>query len=126
MYRKVLALFQQNLGNQPRIQHKAGGDSTQNVTLTTQDLLLLLLPWLPSGECEELWRLCVSTAVIGNADAGVQKRGYRILSKLVQGGKLVGVLDAETTLQRLIERADNVGAAARRVCLQSVSFLACS
>jgi len=116
MYRKVVALFKQNLNNQPKSQPKASGDNVQNVTLTTQDLLVLLLPYLPLTECEELWELCASTAVIGNPDAGVQKRGYRILSKLVQGGKLNAVLNAEAVLQQLAEGADSVGAAAKRVC----------
>lgn len=119
MYRKVIALFQQNIGNQPKNLPKAGSDNSQNVTFTTQDLLILLLPYLPLKECEELWTICTSTGVIGNADAGVQKRGYRILFKLVQGGKLAAVLKAEAILQHLTESADSVAAAAKRVCLHS-------
>ena len=116
MYQKVIALFKQNLNNQPKKPPKTDGDNVQNVTLTTQDLLVLLLPYLPFAECEELWGFCVSTAVISNADAGVQKRGYRVLSKLVQGEKLSAVLNAEVVLHQLAESADRVGPAARRVC----------
>jgi ribosomal RNA-processing protein 12 len=116
MYRKVIALFQQNLSNQPKNLAKPGGDNVPNVILTTQDLLVLLLPYLPLSECKELWGLCVSGAIIGNADGGIQNRGYRILSKLVQGGKLGAVLDAEAVLQHLAEGASSVGAAAKRVC----------
>ncbi|KAF8515453.1 NUC173-domain-containing protein [Gautieria morchelliformis] len=114
MYRKVVALFQQNLSNQPKNLAKPGGDNVQNVILTTQDLLVLLLPYLPLSECKELWGVCASAAIIGNADGGIQKRGYRILSKLVQGGKLGAFLDAAAVLQQLAEGADSVGAAAKR------------
>ena len=124
MYRKVIVLFQQNLDNQLKTLPKKSGDNVQNVTLTTQDLLVLLIPFLPLVECEELWGLCASTAVIGNADAGVQKRGYRVLSKLVQGEILSAVLNGEAVLQQLSEGV-NVGAAARRVCHHNHHPLPC-
>ncbi|KAF8521281.1 NUC173-domain-containing protein [Hysterangium stoloniferum] len=121
MYQKVVTLFQQNLANPVTKEPKKPEGS--NITLMTQDLLILLLPYLPKKECEELWILCVSRAVISNADAGVQKRCYRTLSKLVQAGKLSSVLDAEKVLTELIASAETVGASAKRDRVTLLSLL---
>ncbi|KAF8586684.1 NUC173-domain-containing protein [Ramaria rubella] len=114
MYRKVIALFQHNLNNKPASIPKNNVDNAQNVILMTQDLLVLLLPYLPSPECEGLWNICISSLVIGNSDAAVQKRGYRILSKLAQGGKMSTILDVENILKQLSDGMDIVGPAAKR------------
>jgi ribosomal RNA-processing protein 12 len=111
MYQKVVTLFRQNLANPVTKGPKQPEGS--NVTLMAQDLLIILLPYLPQRECEELWRL--SHTAINNADAGIQKRCYRTLSKLIQAGKLSSVLDVEKVLIQLTASADTVAAAAKRV-----------
>lgn len=110
MFRKVVSLFEQNLAN-PRPIPKGGEAS--NMTLMAQDLLVLLLSELPQTQCQELWNICVSSSVIGNPDGGIQKRGYRLLSKLVQGGKLAN-LNVEDVLFQLTARSESVAAPAKR------------
>lgn len=46
-------------------------------------------------------------------DNGVQKRGYKILAKLVESGKVS--VDAEAILRQLDELADGLAPAAKKV-----------
>ena len=126
MYRKVVTLFQQNLGFPSKNLSKTAASDVPNVTLMAQDLLVLLLPCLSTADCKALWDLCASNAVVGNADAGIQKRGYRIMSKLVQSRRMDGRLDIEAVLSQLEEVAVGVGGPAKRVSLgfASVRLLA--
>lgn len=83
---------------------------------TTQDILLLLLPHLPLKEAASLFDLCLTPEILASKDAGVQKRGYRIVAKLLDGGKVT--LDGarvESTFKILIDATEKVGAAAKRV-----------
>ena len=121
MYKKVITLFKQNLTNPPK-SHPKGSDAP-NMTLMAQDLLVLLLPELPQAQCQELWTLCTSSQVVGNGDAAIQKRGYRILSKLVQTSKLSSELNIEEILTGLTASADSVGAPAKRDRITLVSLL---
>ena len=58
--------------------------------ITAEDLLLLLLPYLKQSQCSSLFSTCLDKTVIGSKEGGIQKRGYKILTKLVDG-KLVEV-----------------------------------
>lgn len=84
-----------------------------SVTATTQDILILLLPYLSSTDATALFQLCLSAEVLGGKDNGVQKRGYKILAKLVESGKIT--VDAETVLHTLDELADGLAPAAKKV-----------
>ncbi|KIJ49356.1 hypothetical protein M422DRAFT_59161 [Sphaerobolus stellatus SS14] len=112
MYKKVVSLFKQNLTNPAKNPPK--GSDAPNMTLMAQDLLILLLPELPLPQCQELWALCTSSQVTGSDDTAIQKRGYRILSKLVQTGKLSSVQSVEDVLTQLTATAETVGAPAKR------------
>lgn len=50
----------------------------------TQDILILLLPYLSSDDVIVLFHLCLSKEVLSSEESGVQKRGYKILAKLVE------------------------------------------
>ena len=99
-YEKVSSLFRNNLTNtvpvtsQPQHDKDAG-----KVTTTTQDILILLLPYLSPSASAALFDLCLTNEILGGKDNGVQKRGYKILTKLVEGRKVV--IDAEVTLRKL-------------------------
>lgn len=79
----------------------------------TQDILVLLLPHLSTQDTSQLFDTILSKEVLVNPDNGIQKRGYKILARLVEGGKLS--LDTETLLKRLDELSDGLSPAAKKV-----------
>lgn len=109
-YEKVSIMFKDNLANAasvPQSDKKAGG-----VTTATQDILILLLPYLSPSASAGLFRLCLSNSVLGGKDNGVQKRGYKILTKLVESRRVI--IDAEVTLRQLDEFVTNLAPAAKK------------
>jgi hypothetical protein len=79
----------------------------------TQDLLILLLPYLSSDDASSLFELCLTPDVLGCKDNGVQKRGYKILAKIVERGNTA--VDAEIVLRRLDSLGDELLPAAKKV-----------
>ena len=79
-----------------------------------QDLLLLLLPHLSPVDSVSLFQICLTQQVLGSKDNGIQKRGYKILAKLVESGKVP--VEAESLLRNLDELSDGLSAAAKKVC----------
>jgi ribosomal RNA-processing protein 12 len=51
--------------------------------------------------------------VLGGKDNGVQKRGYKILTKLLESGKVI--IDAPSIIQRLDDLSDGLSPAAKKV-----------
>ena len=86
------------------------------VVTMTQDLLQVLLPYLGEKDAQTLFEISSAEDVLENKATGVQKRGYKILSKLVESGKIE--VTPEDFLQQLEGRADGVSAAAKKVCAQ--------
>jgi ribosomal RNA-processing protein 12 len=101
-------LFIQNL-----VKPQGALSTGDSITATTQDLLLLLIPYLPAVDAIALFQKCLSTEILGSKDNGVQKRGYKILAKLTENGKVV--IDTETVLRRLDELSDGLSPAAKKV-----------
>lgn len=113
-YSKVVDLFKNNLANSSQTPSQHGGNlDPGSVTATTQDILILLLPHLSSSDATTLFHICLSNNIIGGKDNGVQKRGYKILAKLVESGKVS--VDAEAILRQLDELADGLAPAAKKV-----------
>jgi ribosomal RNA-processing protein 12 len=79
----------------------------------TQDLLILLLPHLSQANTSALFHLCLSAEVLGCKDNGIQKRGYKILAKIVESEQIE--VDAEAVLQMLDELGDGLLPAAKKV-----------
>jgi ribosomal RNA-processing protein 12 len=112
-YEKVSTLFRNNLANTAPVTSEIKGDKEAGkVTTATQDILILLLPYLSPSASSTLFDLCLTADVIGGKDNGVQKRGYKILTKLVESNKVV--VDAETTLRQLDELVANLTPAAKK------------
>lgn len=111
--RKVVGLFKANLAkaSTPVQSH----NDQKSVVTTMQDILVLLIPYLPTAEAKSIFDLCLTPEVLTNKDNGVQKRGYKLLGKLVESGNVE--IDAETMFKTLEEVADNTAAAAKKVCL---------
>lgn len=90
-----------------------GPDDNGSVTAMTQDILILLLPYLSSTDANAMFQACLSAEILACKDSGVQKRGYKILAKLANSGKVN--IDAEKVLGQLDEVAEGLAPAAKRV-----------
>ena len=110
-------LFKQNLTVPTATSSKSGMNTDGDGVVTmSQDLLQILLPYLGDKDAQTLFELSTMGDVLENKDTGVQKRGYKILSKLVDGGKIE--VTPENIIQQLEGRVDGVSAAAKKVCAQ--------
>jgi ribosomal RNA-processing protein 12 len=89
--------------------------STDNMAATFQDILIFLLKNLGPTESTSLFDLCLSPEVLSGKDNGVQKRGYKILTKLVVNGKVP--IDAETILRKMDDLTEGLTPAAKKVNL---------
>lgn len=107
-YQNVITLFKQNLTSAKTV----GPEGQGNVAAATQDLLVTLLPYLSSADASALFKLCLWPEVLNHSDNGVQKRGYKILGKLVESGRVS--VEPEEVLKRLDELADGLLAAAKK------------
>jgi ribosomal RNA-processing protein 12 len=90
----------------------------------TLDILVLLLPYLSAQDASELFDAIFSEEVLANPDNAVQKRAYKILARLVEGGKLP--IDAEQLFKRLDELSDGLSSAAKKVILTISCNLECN
>jgi ribosomal RNA-processing protein 12 len=106
----VFDLFGQNLKNLRNTRGSTNAGSTISMTL---DILVLLLPHLSTQDASELFDAIFSEEVLVSPDNGVQKRGYKILARLAEGGKLPQ--DAEPLIKRLDELSDRLSPAAKKV-----------
>ncbi|EPQ57690.1 hypothetical protein GLOTRDRAFT_37808 [Gloeophyllum trabeum ATCC 11539] len=103
-YAKVLDLFKRHVAS---TDEGSGG-----VTATTQDLLVILLPYLSAQDASALFDFCLSEQVLAHRDNAVQKRAYKILVKLAESGQ--AEVRAEEVLGRLQAVLDKLGAAGKK------------
>lgn len=113
-YHKLVTLFDQNLSRAKNISAPSAnkGPSADSMTVVTQDLLLLILPYLSSEDATALLKLYLTTEVLESRDNGVQKRGYKTLARLVESGKTQ--LDAAAVFKTLESLVDGLAAAAKK------------
>lgn len=90
----------------------------------TLDILILLLPYLSTQDASELFDAIFSEEVLVNPNNAVQKRAYKILARLVEGGKLP--IDVERLFKQLDELSDGLSAAAKKVILTISCNLECN
>ncbi|KAI0930205.1 hypothetical protein AcV5_006982 [Taiwanofungus camphoratus] len=109
---KLVELFKQNLSKSQATHSFNGVNESESITAVTQDLLALVLPHLSTVDSTALFNLCLSSEVLENKDNGVQKRGYKILAKLVEGRK--ATFDAKAVLHLLEKNIDGLAAAAKK------------
>ena len=96
---------------------RAGGPGAASPTShTMMDLLIILVPFLPKESAKALFAHAAGERLIGSDDPAVQKKSYRVLARLIEGGKvLVGGKGLEEFVARLADGGEVVAAAARRV-----------
>ncbi|KAJ7200710.1 armadillo-type protein [Mycena rebaudengoi] len=118
---KVVQLLKANLANQPVQPHRNSSIEGGSEAATTQDLVILLLPNLSPADGQQMFQLCLSAQVLSAKDNGVQKRGYKILTRLIESKKVV--VDAEVVLKQLDELADGLAPAAKKDRFNLLSLL---
>lgn len=95
------------------------------------DLLITLVPFLPVSEGSALLTLAESDALLKHDDAGVQKKTYRILARLVEGNKGEALLrsgkgtaaNVSELLRQLHDATVNVSSGAKRDRLNLLAAL---
>lgn len=71
----------------PQRDREAGPHAIPPVAHSMLDLLIAVVPFLPLEDGKQLLTLAESDTLLKNEDAGVQKKTYRILSRLMEGHK---------------------------------------
>ena len=107
---KVVDLFKNNLKTE--VTPVAGGPKS-NVVMTMQDILVLLVPFIPISETKSLFQLCLTQDVLSNKDHAIQKRGYKMLHKLIESGNVKP--NSEEVLALLDQVSDEAAPAAKKV-----------
>lgn len=77
------------------------------------DLLILMLSYLSPDDATALFDICLTGDILESRDNAVQKRGYKVLAKLVESGKID--VNAEDILKKLDAVVDGLAAAAKKV-----------
>ncbi|KAF8318020.1 NUC173-domain-containing protein [Clavulina sp. PMI_390] len=85
--------------------------NTPPVSHTMLDLLLILLPHLPHQPTAQLFEQAVSDKWIASNDAGVQKRSWRVLGRLLEAGLLwkESGMKKEDVIERVVKRVSETG-----------------
>ncbi|KAJ7268814.1 ribosomal RNA-processing protein 12 [Mycena haematopus] len=109
---KVVQLLKANLASQTAHPNRSSSIEGGSEAATTQDLVILLLPNLSRADAQQLFQLCLSAQVLCAKDNGVQKRGYKILARLIESQKVD--VDAEMVLKQLDTLADGLTPAAKK------------
>ena len=115
-YGKVIQLFKTNLAKTQQENKRPNTTAlSENASLTTtaQDILILLLPYMSPADAQSLFELCLTADVLSGKDNGIQKRGYKILARLLEGGKVA--VGAEEVLKQLDDLVDGLLPAAKKV-----------
>ncbi|KAF8160842.1 NUC173-domain-containing protein [Crassisporium funariophilum] len=110
-YMKVAQLFKTNLPASQKGPSNANNNG-DNMAATSQDILILLLASISAADSISLFELSLTPEVLCGKDNGVQKRGYKILTKLVQQGKVP--VEAETILRKLDDFTQGLTPAAKK------------
>lgn len=113
-YQKLAALLKQSLAKSAAGQVHPILPEQSSPTTMSLDLILLTLPYLSSADANSLFTLCLTTEILEAKDNAVQKRGYKILGKIIESGKIQ--IDAEAVLKQLDKFLDGLSSAAKKVC----------
>lgn len=80
------------------------------------DLLIIFVPYLPSAQSTSLFNATATPAMLEHPDATVQKKSYRLLKRLLEGGKLkLRGKQLEEFVEKLNAVGGGVGPGAQRV-----------
>ncbi|KAJ3546583.1 hypothetical protein NM688_g5502 [Phlebia brevispora] len=111
-YRKLIDLLKQNLAKTTTSHAASSTPEQSSLTAMTLDLIILTLPYLSSTDATSLFNLCLTTEILEAKDNAVQKRGYKILGKLIESSKVQ--VDTQSVLQQLDKLLDGMSSAAKK------------
>ena len=79
-------------------------------THTLLDLLIILIPYLPLDSASGLFAEMSTGSLIENSDAAIQKKTYRILTRLIETGKATALNGegADEFVKRLVAVGENM------------------
>ena len=117
MYTKLEEMLQSSLRNPA-----ASQQGTVPVSYTSPDLLLILLPHLPTNLSRALFEKACSPDLLENKDVGIQKRAYRVLASIFEVGNIAQAAVIEHLVKRLPETSESVGHGAEKASPTIVSY----
>ena len=79
----------------------------------TLDLLVIILPYLSTADGQALFEICLSSEITESKDNAVQKRGYKVLGKLIEQNKVSP--DPQQVLQKMDSLLEGLAPAAKKV-----------
>lgn len=88
------------------------------------DLLIILLPHLGPAPAKALFNAASTGNLIENSDAAIQKKSYRILTRLIELNK-ANALEGQgfdTFVQKLVDVSASIGPGAQRVSWHLTGF----
>ncbi|KAI0696713.1 ribosomal RNA-processing protein 12 [Cytidiella melzeri] len=109
-YQKLISLLKQNLAKPGPSQAQGGKDNS--ITAMTLDLLVLMLPHLSTSDGSALFDICLTSEITESSDNAVQKRGYKILGKLIEHDKASP--DPQQVLQKMDSLLSGLAPAAKK------------
>lgn len=112
-YQRLVTLFNEKFAQTQAPRQQSGPNSAASVIAVTQDLIIFILAPLSSADAQALFALCLTSEILENRDNGVQKRGYKILAKLTETGKIS--VDPSVVIQELEKFTDGLAPAAKKV-----------
>ncbi|WVR06684.1 hypothetical protein IAU60_003716 [Kwoniella sp. DSM 27419] len=93
------------------------------ISHTMLDLLIIFVPHLPPAQSFALFNAASQGTLLEHKDATVQKKSYRCLKRLIEGGKLGDKVNLEEFVAKLGEAGAGVGPGAQRDRLQLLTAL---
>lgn len=131
-YEKISSLLESSLKELvPQRDREVGPHAVPPAAHSMLDLLITILPFLPTEDAVRLFFSSSSDALLKNEDAGVQKKAYRILSRLMDRHKGEALLqtgngtsaNVAQLLIKLREATVNVASGAKRDRLNLLSAI---
>ncbi|UZJ52810.1 hypothetical protein CBS101457_002130 [Exobasidium rhododendri] len=123
-YEKIVTMLEQSLPTLvPAKDREVGPGSVPPVPHTMLDLLILLVNFLdPATDGSKLFELAIDDKFLACRDAGLQKKAYRVLARLMEGKRGVQILKVgegkagrlQELLEKLQKTTENVVAGAKR------------
>ena len=90
------------------------------------DLLIIFVPYLPTTQSASLFTAIATPTMLEHHDATVQKKSYRLLKRLLEGGKLGDIGQGQKLEEFVVKVGEagwGIGPGAQRVGLQILVWI---
>ena len=96
----------------PNNKARSDGNQQRSIVSAMQDILVILVPHLSQEDARTVFDLCLAPDVLRIQDTGVQKRAYKLLSKIQLTGKVD--VDTEALFAKMDEVSEDTLSAAKK------------